>query len=103
VFLELDCWTCDSRQPRPNCPTCKGTGRVDLQRCPWSQVSGAALQVCDSLALLDLGVLPMSGGWAEQAAPWYDAAVIALQERAEYQRLERDKLERESKRKSKRR
>lgn len=101
--LALDCWICPPKRARGSCRRCHGTGTVQLFRCPWSQVDAAALQICDALPLLDLGILPTPGGWADQAATWYDATVLALQERATYEEQERERQRRKAERQAKRR
>lgn len=101
--LALDCWVCPPKRPRAACRTCGGSGTVQLFRCPWSQVDAAALQICDALPLLDLGLLPTPGGWADQAATWYDATVLALQERATYEEIERERQKRKAERQARRR
>lgn len=98
AVLEVECWVCRD-DPDDACPHCKGTGTHPIRRCPWSVVDGTALQVVEGLAFLDVGVLPAPGGWGDQAATWWDATVIAMQERAEYRARDAERRRRELERK----
>ena len=56
-----------------------------IYRCPNAEVDPVALEVCDAASMLEQGVLPMPGGWLDQAATGWDAIKLALSERAAYE------------------
>lgn len=57
-------------------------------------MDGTAITVVEGLAFFDQGILPTHGGWGEQSAIWWDATVVALNERAEYRRIEQERARR---------
>jgi hypothetical protein len=80
----FDCPEC-TVATREQCRACEGTGRQIVDRCPGRTIPRIAWDVCRSVALLDVGILPVTGGWQEQSATWAEAMSIVAREKGEYE------------------
>lgn len=83
----LTCWRCGGEDEK--CEVCAGRREVDQFRCPQSMAGPHERAVCASADLLEVGILPVAGGWEDQAATFCDAVRIALHERAGYRERRR--------------
>lgn len=83
---ELECPFCLGLDP--TCQDCGGRGQIDLHRCPNTYFGPEHADVVRSVALLEVGLLPVTGGWAEQAATWVDAIGVV---RGVIDRIERER------------
>lgn len=92
--LEIECVVCPERQARQGCAACEGTGKIQILRCPHVLVQRVHLDICQGAELIELGLLPVAGGWADQSATFFDALVLVLREKAGYEK-QRAKRERE--------
>lgn len=68
------------------CVDCASTGRIEFRRCRSTWYGQEHLDVVRSVAMLEHGVLPVSGGWTDQAAPWVDAVSVVQSEIEDYRR-----------------
>lgn len=95
---------CPKRQARADCPECEGSGQIQINRCPHVLVQRVHLDVCQGAELIELGILPVAGGWAEQSATFFDALVLVLREKAGYEKQrakrEQERAAREAKRRA---
>lgn len=80
----IECLECPAGRPRPSCPECKGSGRIELRTCPWQELEPIHLEVVAQAELIEHGLLPAPGTWNDQTATFVDAARLALSERARY-------------------
>ena len=46
-------------------------------------------EICRAASLLEIGLLPSSGGWAEQSATFLDAVSIVLREKNRHAAIKR--------------
>jgi hypothetical protein len=67
-----------------DCATCGGTGLVQMRRCPSAIATPEASRAVEAAQLVESGILPVAGGWRDQAALFTDAARIVLHARARY-------------------
>lgn len=90
--LEFECWGCADRigPELEVCATCGGAGVVRLRRCPNAILDREAVDVVKAAARVQLGILPVAGGWCDQAALFCEAADLVAHHSARYheQRLE---------------
>ncbi len=87
---EFNCFACPPRpwEPVDDCPICKGKGEWYLYICPRKYTTLSAHDTVTSVAELEKGTLPGSGGWMEQTA-WFHGAVQIV--RAEWSRHEKER------------
>jgi len=52
------------------------------------------MDICSAVVLLEAGVLPVAGGWCDQAATFVQAVLIVSAEKAEYDRRRIEKANR---------
>lgn len=86
----LSCVLCPADDPDPACQVCAGTGEWALNRCPNAYAGDEARRVVTAAGMIEIGVLPASGGWDEQTALFHQAAGLALRERREADDARRD-------------
>ena len=91
VQFEIDCPTCRGKEPAcSGCGDCDGHGTLQFHRCMRSFYGQEHIDVIRGVSLLELGVLPAAGGWADQAATWVDAVGIVRRELDDYRRKSRE-------------
>lgn len=78
------CWLCRGRSA--TCSICSGTGTVMVERCPRAILDRAAAEVCGLQPLIEVGILPVEGGWRDQAAVFIDAVRFVAMEREHYRK-----------------
>lgn len=92
-------WGCDAETEAPQftldpcpicraeyegCPDCGGAGALDVHRCPFAMIEPVHMEICQAVEFLEAGLLPSSGGWADQPATFIDALIICQHEKAGY-------------------
>ncbi len=82
--FEVACVVCDGKDS--SCQDCGGSGRVAYHRCPFHYVQPIHWDLCRAADLLEDGVLPAAGGWADQAATFVDGLMLVRRWRAEYRK-----------------
>lgn len=84
----------------PSCEQCGGDGFWLLDRCPHALYDGEATRIVQLAQWMSsqVVVLPVAGGWVEQAAVFCDLALFAMQLLGHYDAEDRDKREREARR-----
>jgi len=81
-LYEIGCSRCDGTDP--GCSSCKGRGEVGVRKCPGRLLSkrpDVARLVQAYMQLDGRSVLPVAGGWCDQAASFVDACAIIENER----------------------
>lgn len=71
-LLGATCWRCSGLNPDA-CDLCKGTGQVDVDRCPNAIPEQVHWRVCEYVTLIEVGILPVAGGLEDQAASFLEA------------------------------
>lgn len=75
--------TCDAcHGSDPKCEECGGRGESIRYRCPQSEAGDVGPLVVRTLAQWQNGVMPASGGWAQQCAKLSQLVDIAAGEKA---------------------
>lgn len=59
---------------------------MPIRRCPRTVTTPEALELCSLAEMVEVGILPGSGGWKEQAALFCDGARFVLNLRARYRK-----------------
>lgn len=90
--FSMECPRCEGHST--GCQDCGGTGQIDVHRCPRTFVAPVHVEICRAAALVEVGVLPEPGGFADQAATCVDALGIVVSAREEYREQERKRRER---------
>lgn len=72
--FEIDCPVCKGMDAA--CQDCAGAGVIEYHRCPNTMFGPEHVDIVRGAGLLEVGVLPASGGWADQAATWIDAVGV---------------------------
>lgn len=98
--LSIDCPFCERRFD--DCPHCNGKGSIDFDRCPFALTSQRHFDVCQAAVFAEVGLLPGTGGWAEQGCTFLDALCIVLREKAEYERIAAKQAQRRAQREQRR-
>ena len=91
ALLEVDCWACGGEFEV--CRICDGKGTVEVDRCPHALIRPEHCEICTYASLLEVGVLPVSGGFADQSSTFVDAVMWVASIKA---KLEQEKWEREN-------
>lgn len=65
---------------------CENHGSIQFFRCKSTYFDASHTDVVRSFLLLEKGVLPDAGGWADQAAQWVDAVTVVEREVEDYRR-----------------
>lgn len=68
----IECGTCGGEWP-DRCVSCGGRGRVALTACVFEMIRPDEWAVLDAAAYADMGFLPVSGGWLDQASTGLEA------------------------------
>ena len=86
LLLGGRCPTCNGdEERRKTCPACKGWGQNRVCECPQNIIEPDAWEAIRAAKMADMGILPVSGGYLEQAEQWRDAVLIVTAERARYE------------------
>jgi len=59
---------------------CENHGTIQFFRCQSTYFDSTHVDVIRSFFMLEKGVLPTSGGWAEQSSAWFDAVGVVERE-----------------------
>lgn len=62
------------------CTHCEGHNRIAVHRCPHSIATRDLIDVVQSVALVEQGILPDAGAWMDQATTWVQAFPIVSSE-----------------------
>ncbi len=87
--FELECPDCEGLHA--TCSTCSGSGVLSMHRCPLSVATAEHWAIIRAVDMLQHGVLPDAGGWAEQAGTCIDAMVLVLGARRRIEKRKRDR------------
>lgn len=88
-------WGCDAPTDEPQfwigpcvwcygrnatCTHCAGDNRIAVHRCPHALATPALVDVVQTVALAEQGILPDVGGWVDQATTWVQAFPVVSNE-----------------------
>lgn len=92
------CPFCDGQAT--SCTDCKGAGQLEYHRCPFSQTEPVHWAIVRAVGMMDTGLLPGGGGWAEQPATFVEAAALVrkVRNQLEAKRRERERQRNKAKR-----
>ena len=89
------CPICPDSDADPACEICEGEGGWTLRRCPNAYTSHDDRKVVTCASMVDVGLLPVSGGWQDQTAWFQQAASLVLAEkRASEERQRKESMSR---------
>ena len=80
--------TCPWCQGRADCPVCGGDGSFTLYRGDADGLPADIHGALEGFQLVELGILPVAGGWMDQAHLFVSACRVLAQEKADYDRAE---------------
>jgi len=63
-----------------NCQHCQGHNRIAFHRCPHALATRKHIDVVQTVALVEQGVLPEPGGWFDQPTTWVQAFSLVSNE-----------------------
>lgn len=84
VLFEFDCVRC--RGEDPDCVRCSGTGTQHATRCAFATATPQSWRVVEYLDLVEIGVLPVAGGWEDQSLTFLQALRFAAGERSKIEK-----------------
>lgn len=101
MHIVAPCPSCAGGQAA--CQLCRGKNQVEFFRCPNALLTRNDVEAVRAAAMVEVGILPDTGGWMDQACTFVQAFTLIARQSAFWKERERENERRKAARQQQRR